>query len=214
MAPTQIRRILTTVHNYAETLIREVYQKAGLDPLDCGFVEAHGTGTKIGDPTEAGAIYRALGQGRSSKDLLYIGSVKSNIGHLEAASGIAGVIKSALMLERGFLLPNHDFKKPNTKIPWKEWNLSIPKAQRPWPKGKKYISISNFGFGGTNAHAVLEKAPFPAKKPSMSRKPTATPGEGDEKSGKRRLFVLTGNDKQSLEGVMNKLVVYLEQRPE
>lgn len=120
------------------------------------------------------------------------------------------------MLERGFLLPNHDFKKPNAKIPWKEWNLSVPKTQRPWPKGKKYISISNFGFGGTNAHAVLEKAPFnaPGKKPSMSRRTTTTPGEGEEKSGKRRMFVLTGNDKQSLEGVMNKLVVYLEQRPE
>lgn len=200
-----------------ERLIREVYKSAGLDPLDCGFVEAHGTGTKIGDPTEAGAIYRALGQGRSSKDPLYIGSVKSNIGHLEAASGIAGVIKAALMLERGFLLPNHDFKKPNPKIPWKEWNLSVPKAQRPWPRGKKYISISNFGFGGTNAHAVLEKAPFPPKKPALTRKPAAAPiGEGDDKAqnAMRRLFVLSGNDKQSLEAVMNKLTVYLEQRPE
>lgn len=202
---------------YAEALIKEVYQKTGLDPLDCGFVEAHGTGTKIGDPTEAGAIYRALGRGRGPKDLLYLGSVKTNIGHLEAASGIAGVIKAALMLERGFLLPNHDFKKPNPKIPWKEWHLAVPKAQRPWPRGKKYISISNFGFGGTNAHAVLEKAPFPAKKPGLSRKATAIPqGEGgdDKPQDKRRLFVLTGNDKASLEGVMNKLVVYLEQRPE
>lgn len=133
-----------------ERLINQVYNSAGLDPRDCGFVEAHGTGTKIGDPTEAGAIYRSLGQGRTSKDPLYIGSVKSNIGHLEAASGVAAVIKATLSLERGFILPNHDFKKPNAKIPWKEWNLAVPKTQRPWPKGKKYISVNNFGFGGTN----------------------------------------------------------------
>lgn len=134
----------------SERLIKEVYNSAGLDPRDCGFVEAHGTGTKIGDPIEASAIYRSLGQGRTSKDPLYIGSVKSNIGHLEAASGVAAVIKATLSLERGFILPNHDFKKPNPKIPWKDWHLAVPKTQRPWPKGKKYISVNNFGFGGTN----------------------------------------------------------------
>lgn len=134
-----------------ETLIKHVYASAGLDPKDCGFVEAHGTGTKVGDPLEAGAIYRALGQSRTSKDPLFIGSVKSNVGHLEAASGVAAVIKATLMLERGFILPNHDFKIPNKKIPWKDWNLAVPKSQRPWPKGKKYVSVNNFGFGGTNA---------------------------------------------------------------
>lgn len=200
---------------FAETLIKQVYDAAGLDRIDCAFVEAHGTGTKIGDPTEAGAIYRALGGGRTSKDPLFIGSVKSNIGHLEAASGVAAVIKAALMLERGFILPNHDFKTPNTRIPWKEWNLSVPKVQRPWPKGKKYVSVNNFGFGGTNSHIILGKAPFPAKKPSMSRRTTRN-DVADEKaqSGSRKLFLLSGNDKQSLETTMANLVVYLEQRPE
>lgn len=195
-----------------ERLINQVYNSAGLDPIDCGFVEAHGTGTKIGDPTEAGAIYRSLGQGRTSKDPLFIGSVKSNIGHLEAASGVAAVIKSALSLERGFILPNHDFKKPNSKIPWKEWNLSVPKTQRPWPKGKKYISVNNFGFGGTNCHVVLEKAPFVnMKRPSISKGLS----EADINSrSQKRMFLLSGNDKQSLESVLANLVVYLEQRPE
>ncbi|KAJ4419466.1 Type I Iterative PKS [Gnomoniopsis sp. IMI 355080] len=198
-----------------ERLINQVYNSAGLDPIDCGFVEAHGTGTKIGDPTEAGAIYRSLGQGRTSKDPLYIGSVKSNIGHLEAASGVAAVIKSALSLERGFILPNHDFKKPNSKIPWKEWNLAVPKAQRPWPKGKKYISVNNFGFGGTNCHIVLERAPFATtKKSSLSRKATGISEAETNGQAQRRMFVLSGNDKQSLESVMANLVVYLEQRPE
>lgn len=178
-------------------------------------MEAHGTGTKIGDPTEAGAIYRSLGQGRTSKDPLYIGSVKSNVGHLEAASGVAAVIKAALSLERGFILPNHDFKKPNAKIPWKEWNLAVPKAQRPWPKGKKYISVNNFGFGGTNCHVVLERAPFTTtKKPIMSRKATGVTETESNGHAQKRMFLLSGNDKQSLEAVMANLVVYLEQRPE
>ncbi|KAH8900188.1 ketoacyl-synt-domain-containing protein [Thozetella sp. PMI_491] len=188
-----------------ETLIKEVYRNAGIDPLECGYVEAHGTGTKIGDPTEAGAIYRAIGQGRTSRDPLYIGSVKSNIGHLEAASGIVAVMKAALMLERGFLLPNHDFKKPNTKIPWKDWNLKVPNSVRPWPKGKKYVSVNNFGFGGTNAHVILGKAPYVPV-------PKANAEAGQ--SGSKRLFVLTANDKHSLEEVTKKMVIYLEQRPE
>lgn len=192
-----------------------MYASAGLDPKDCGFVEAHGTGTKVGDPLEAGAIYRALGQGRTSKDPLFIGSVKSNVGHLEAASGVAAVIKATLMLERGFILPNHDFKTPNKKIPWKDWNLAVPKTQRPWPKGKKYVSVNNFGFGGTNAHIVLERAPFPAKKPALSRRATSisTTDQKDQPTS-RKVFVLSGNDKKSLETVMSNLVVYLEQRPE
>lgn len=127
---------------------------------------------------------------------------------------MAAIIKATLSLERGFILPNHDFKKPNTKIPWKEWNLVVPKAQRPWPKGKKYISVNNFGFGGTNAHIVLERAPFPAKKPSMSRKATGMNESGSPSQAPKRLFLLSGNDKQSLEAVMASLVVYLEQRPE
>jgi len=123
--------------------------------------------------------------------------------------GIAGVIKAALMLERGFILPNYDFKQPNPKIPWKEWNLKVPIAQRPWPRGKKYISVNNFGFGGTNGHVVLEAAPF------RSAKSAATGDDTPEKSGQgRKLYALTANDKNALTQVMKNIVIYLEQRPE
>lgn len=175
-------------------------------------MEAHGTGTRVGDPIEATALHNALGQGRSARDPLYIGSVKSNIGHLEAASGLAGVIKAAMMLERGFILPNHDFKKPNSKIPWKEWHMSVAKTQRPWPKGKKYISVNNFGFGGTNAHVVLAKAPY-TPDPVIMTQPQPQSQQKPKSAGKK-LVVLTANDKESLAGVMKKLVIYLEQRPE
>ncbi|KAK1773243.1 LOW QUALITY PROTEIN: hypothetical protein QBC45DRAFT_482171 [Copromyces sp. CBS 386.78] len=184
-----------------EDLMRQVYGNAGLDP------------NLVGDPIEATTIHNVLGQDRSPRNPLWIGSVKSNIGHLEGASGIAGVIKAAFMLERGFILPNHDFKQPNPKIPWKEWNLKVPVTQRPWPRGKKYISVNNFGFGGTNGHIVLTAAPFLGSK-------TSGPSHDDtmmtsDKSGSgRKLYVVTANDKAALSQQMKNMVVYLEQRPE
>jgi acyl transferase domain-containing protein len=104
--------------------MKSVYQKNGLDPAQAGYVEAHGTGTKVGDPIEASALHQVFCKGRKSKPL-FIGSVKSNIGHLEGASGVVSVIKSAMMLERGFILPNCDFKSGNSRIPFDEWNLKV-----------------------------------------------------------------------------------------
>jgi len=113
------------------------------------------------------------------------------------------------MLERGFLLPNYDFTQPNPKIPWKEWNLKVPVTQRPWPRGKKYISVNNFGFGGTNGHVVLEAAPFRGQKAHSAGDDTPDKaGEG------RKLYVFTANDKTALSQLMKNIVVYLEQRPE
>jgi acyl transferase domain-containing protein len=108
-----------------EELIRRVYGEAHINPDDCGFVEMHGTGTKVGDPIEASGVHGALGVGRSSKDPLYIGSVKSNVGHLEGASGVISLIKSAMILDHDLLLPNADFKKANEKIPLNEWNMKV-----------------------------------------------------------------------------------------
>lgn len=188
--------------------MREVYANNGLDPNDCGYVEAHGTGTKVGDPIEARAIHNVLSASRSPTDPLYIGSVKSNVGHLEGASGIVAVMKAALMLERGFVVPNHDFRHPNPKIPFSEWNLRVPVSQKPWPRGKKYISVNNFGFGGTNAHVVVGKAPFVPKIRGEAVDPQQAFIHG------RKLFVFSANDKASLGRLTRDLVVYLEQRPE
>jgi acyl transferase domain-containing protein len=105
--------------------MREVYSRAGIHPEDAGFVEAHGTGTKVGDPIEATAIYNVFGKGRTPRQPLYMGSVKSNIGHLENASGIMSVIKSSLMLEKGFILPNVNFETPNDQIPMAKWNIKV-----------------------------------------------------------------------------------------
>lgn len=108
-----------------QQLMREVYAKAGIDPRDCGFVEAHGTGTKVGDPLEATAIHAVFGEGRTSSRPLYIGSVKTNVGHLEPASGIVSMIKASLMLDKGFILPNANYEAENQDIPLSKWNMKV-----------------------------------------------------------------------------------------
>ncbi|KAL8352513.1 hypothetical protein RB601_002706 [Gaeumannomyces tritici] len=187
-----------------ESLMRQVYRDFNLNPWDCGFVEAHGTGTKVGDPIEATAIHNVLGKRRTAREPLLIGSVKSNIGHLEGASGIAGILKGVMMLERSFVLPNHDFKSPNPKIPWKEWSLKVPPMQRPFPRGKKYVSVNNFGFGGTNGHVVLKTAPFRVKEELTE----------NELDNQPKLIVFSANDKTSLQAILKDTVIYLERRPE
>ncbi|KAL5321033.1 hypothetical protein ACEPPN_011843 [Leptodophora sp. 'Broadleaf-Isolate-01'] len=191
-----------------ESLIRSVYESAGANPRDTGYVEAHGTGTKVGDPIEATALRNVFGEGRTARMPLFVGSVKSNIGHLEAASGIISVIKTAMMLERGFILPNHDFKKPNEKIPLAKWNLKVPINQCPWPRGKRFASVNGFGFGGTNSHIILEKAPF------LKKSELDVPETQDPAIQSRKLFVLSANDKPALESMMKNMGIYLEQRPE
>ncbi|KAI3002617.1 hypothetical protein CBS147346_5843 [Aspergillus niger] len=185
-----------------EQLMRDVYARANISPNDTGFVEAHGTGTKVGDPIEVGAIYRVFGEGRTKRSPLYIGSAKSNFGHLENVSGIVSVIKASLMLSRGFILPNANFERANPAIPLDEWNIKVPTSQRPWPQGKLYVSINNFGFGGSNSHVVLERPP-------RSR------GNAAAKTQKERpqLFVLSGNDEEAAKRLARNLVVYLEQHP-
>ncbi len=146
-----------------EALLRQIYTRSGIDPDHVVYVEAHGTGTPAGDPIEAKAIGRVLGRPRTSTDALPIGSVKTNIGHLEAASGIAGLIKAALILKHGKLAPNLHFSEPSPQIPFDEMNLRVPRALEDLPgTGTSIVGVNSFGFGGTNAHTVLERAPVSA----------------------------------------------------
>ncbi|KAL8952236.1 MAG: hypothetical protein Q9222_001850 [Ikaeria aurantiellina] len=140
------------------SLIQSVYRQAGLDPRETDYVEAHGTGTAAGDPVEAEAIARSLARDRPNDKPLIVGSVKSNIGHLEAASGLAAMVKTIFAMEEGKIPPNFDFVRPNQDIPLAEWKLTVPTSTRPWPNPHiQRASISNFGFGGSNVHVILEK---------------------------------------------------------
>lgn len=108
-----------------ESLMRSAYEEACIDPALTGYVEAHGTGTKVGDPIEATALNTIFGKGRTPRQPLFIGSAKSNLGHLEGASGVVSIIKTAMMLERGFVLPNCNFDKANEDIPLAKWNMKV-----------------------------------------------------------------------------------------
>ena len=136
-------------------LLEQVYGDFGVDPSDLAFVEAHGTGTKVGDPIEADALGKGLAQRRAQP--LPIGSVKSNIGHLEPASGLAGVLKSILALNHGLLPATLHQVTPNPNIPFDELNLRV--VDRNWSlperRGPALAGVNSFGFGGTNAHVVL-----------------------------------------------------------
>lgn len=187
--------------------MREVYARANISPEATGFIEAHGTGTKTGDPIEARAIYRALalGSGRSEQSPLYMGSVKTNVGHLESASGIISIIKVSLMLERGLILPNVNFEKANDEIPLHDWNINVPTSIQPWPKNKRFVSVNNFGFGGSNAHAVLERPPAP-----LSDLPT----EPETHEADPKLFTLSANDEGAVRRMASQLSVYIEKHPD
>jgi acyl transferase domain-containing protein len=142
-----------------EELIRSVYESAGLDPLETEYVECHGTGTQAGDPQETSALSRVFGPGRAEEKPLRIGSIKTNVGHLEGASGSAGAIKSILMLENRVFLPNRNFENLNPKIPLGEWKLKVQLDLEPWQTpGPHRISVNSFGYGGSNAHIILEDA--------------------------------------------------------
>lgn len=144
-------------------LIRSVYAQAGVSPGDIQYVEAHGTGTQAGDPIEASALHLALSDQREPDQKCWVGSVKTNIGHLEAAAGIAGLIKAALILKNKEIPPNLHFQHPNSKIPLDEYCIQVPVSPQPFPPSTNgsFVGVNSFGYGGTNAHVLLEEPPQP-----------------------------------------------------
>ncbi|WP_114752540.1 non-ribosomal peptide synthetase/type I polyketide synthase [Pleomorphovibrio marinus] len=144
-----------------EKLIRETLKIAGCAANDIQYVEAHGTGTSAGDPIEAGALGRVFGASRNSEKPCYIGSVKTNVGHLEAGAGITGLIKTALALKHRKIPPSLHFSAPNPEIPFDQYHLKVATALLQWPKTLRpaRAGVNSFGFGGTNAHVILEEPP-------------------------------------------------------
>lgn len=144
-----------------QRVIADALKRADLEPSDVGYLEAHGTGTSLGDPIEAQAAGAALGAGRDPARPLLIGSAKTNIGHLEAAAGIAGVIKVILSLENEALPKHLNFENPSPHIPWDRLPVQVVTESIPWRRGDRprIAGVSSFGFAGTNAHVILEEAP-------------------------------------------------------
>lgn len=145
-----------------EAVIRSALAAGGIETHGVDYVEAHGTGTPLGDPIELRALAATYGTGRPASRPLYVGSIKTNLGHLEAAAGIAGFIKAVLTVERGVIPPHLHFHTPNPHVGWNTLPLSVPTTPLPWPEigdRPRRAGVSSFGFSGTNAHLVVEEAP-------------------------------------------------------
>ncbi len=157
---------------HQSALLERIYARAGIDPNEIAFIEAHGTGTRVGDPVEAGAIGEVLGRRRRRP--LPIGSIKTNIGHIEPASGLAGAMKAMLALEHDELPSSLHCEELNPDIPFADLNLSVSVESVPLARdgGVRYAGVSSFGFGGANAHAVLADPPArPARATQLTRAP-------------------------------------------
>lgn len=147
-----------------EVVIRAALAAAGLEPHDIGYIEAHGTGTELGDPLEARALASVFAGRPADRGPLWIGSVKTNIGHMEAAAGAIGLVKLILSLQRG-VIPRHlHFDEPSPHIPWAETSLRVPAQATPFPAvdGARRGGVSSFGFSGANAHVIVEAPAAPA----------------------------------------------------
>lgn len=144
-----------------EAVMMEACKRANISPGQIQYVEAHGTGTPVGDPIEVNALANVLSQGRTAGQKCIIGSVKTNIGHTEAVSGVAGLIKTALCLKHHHIPKNLHFKNPNPKIAFEKLCVEVAKELTPWPKTDNLAlaGLNSFGFGGTNVHVILEEAP-------------------------------------------------------
>lgn len=142
-----------------QRVVRQALLAAGVRADEIAYVETHGTGTPLGDPIEVKALRAVLGEGRGAERRCALGAVKANIGHLEAAAGVAGVLKTVLSLQHGEIAPHPTLKEINPLIELSDSPFHIPTELSPWPAGRRLAGVSSFGFGGTNAHLVLEAAP-------------------------------------------------------
>ncbi|MFF9026011.1 beta-ketoacyl [acyl carrier protein] synthase domain-containing protein, partial [Streptomyces eurythermus] len=172
---------LTTPHRQAqEAMLRAAYTRTGTRPEDVRYVELHGTGTRAGDPVEAAALGAVLGTARAEAGLapLAVGSVKTNVGHLEGAAGIVGLLKAALCVREGMLPPSLNYRTPHPDIPLEQLHLDVQTALEPWteePGKRRVAGVSSFGMGGTNAHVVLEQAPVESGEAGVVPGPAGVP---------------------------------------
>ncbi|WP_459618495.1 SDR family NAD(P)-dependent oxidoreductase [Bordetella sp. 2513F-2] len=184
-------------------LMRQAYAEAGISPAEIDYLEAHGTGTSVGDPIEARAIGLALGQPRGPGAPLPIGSVKSNMGHLETASGVAGLVKAIMALRHRTVPATIGIRKLNPNIDFEDWNIEVVRQPRPLrPTGTLTVGVNSFGFGGANAHVILRTPPAPsAGVPDNLASTTPLP------------VVVTGRTAAALRDAARDLARFLREQP-
>lgn len=202
-----------------ERLIMQALANAGLAPGDVDVVEGHGTGTRLGDPIEAQALLATYGQGREGERPLWLGSVKSNIGHAQAAAGVAGVIKMVMAMRWGVLPKTLHVDVPSRHLDWSTGAVSLLTEEVPWPSGgePRRAGVSSFGISGTNAHVILEEAPAPVPARSaassvMVEEGSLSEDDGDELSGRLEIvpWVVSAKTYGSLREQAARLRMHVE----
>ncbi len=188
-----------------EALLKAAYQAADINPSTVSYVECHGTGTFLGDPIELQALGTVLGRGRDSTAPCWIGSVKTNIGHLEPAAGLAGVIKVLLALEQEKIPPHLNFSTPNPHINFEKYHLQVPTKLEAWPTNQvsRIAGVSSFGFGGTNAHIIIRDLTETEKNNII-----LFPQDKAEE-----IFILSAKDATALSLLIDRWCIYLEKSP-
>jgi len=195
-----------------QAVIRQALKKAKVEPAQVSYVEAHGTGTELGDPIEIGALSGVFGQLRQAP--LQVGSVKTNIGHLEAAAGIAGLIKVVLSMQHQTLPKQLHFTEPNPHIDWSAGAIAITDTPCPWPIEQQIAGVSSFGFGGTNAHVVLAAPPAEEVELAQDSAPEESAAQITPAQRFPQLLTLSAKEPEALQAMAQAYSQHLEQHPE
>ncbi|WP_371497172.1 type I polyketide synthase [Kitasatospora sp. NBC_00374] len=192
-----------------EIVIRSALRNAHLEPADIQYVEAHGTGTPLGDPIEMGAISDVFAESHTKENPITVGSLKTNLGHMEPVAGIGGVIKTVLQMRTGTVFPHLNLSTPSGRIPWDAIPVTVPTEARPWRAETRRAVVNSFGFAGSIAAAVLEEAP--AEAPTGA---TAAPaGERPAEEG-GHVLTLSAKTKRSLQLQVERYRRHLERHPD
>ena len=191
-----------------EALLRQVLQDSSISPGDIHYVEAHGTGTQAGDRAETTALHNVLAEGRGPDEKCHVGSIKTNIGHAESAAGIAGLIKAIQVVGHGKIPPNLHFETPNPEIPFDKMCIKIPTQLEDWPnpEARRLACVSSFGYGGTNAAAVLEAPP--------QITPDKTLPAGDDEEPVLAVIPISARNRSALKDLAKRYADYLEEQPD